>query len=215
MVGTSCLRLSGIARMAGEMLAIDVPPTYPDRETETVWLRTRIAPLDVLEDGRLMARAAGVRLRLAVVDDLGGVAGLYVPGLVVLGLADCARIADQIWSTRVRAPTALDRVLTPSRLITRPHLVRAVRRRILAHELGHAMVAQGCDWTPCEDEELSADYLAGRISAALAWSLDLGQVIFEVVGCSGHGCTHPEPAFRAHAYATGYSEQLMSQHIAA
>jgi hypothetical protein len=208
MDGTSCLTLSGRFRVWGRQVFIDLPAVWPELDSKTITLLTRAAPPDVLLDANQIAHVAGVNLRLAVVDDLGGIAGLHVPGLVVLGLADCARISHRIWTTRIRPSTSLERVLVPEQLVRRDDLASAVRRCVLAHEVGHAMRTQRCFGTPYEDEELAADYLAGQISAVLGWRPDLGRVVFQAFGCAHFPCDHPNPDDRADAYASGYAALL-------
>lgn len=155
------------------------------------------------------------RLSLEVVSDLRGAVGLYVPGLVVLALADSEWIARRILATRLRQATPWERRRQPERIITFAMLLRSVRRSVLAHEIGHALRHQQNASTPFRNEELAADYLAGRIDAALGWRSDIGVVVFETLGCLADACGHPAPDRRRSAYLRGYRDRLDSRPVPA
>jgi hypothetical protein len=77
----------------------------------------------------------------------------------------------------------------------------------MAHELGHAMIAQGWRNPFFPDAEAGADYYAGKLDAARRHDWRIGSLIFQHIGCVGRTCAHPTPAARRDAYQRGYGEQ--------
>ena len=147
--------------------------------------------------------------RLAVVASAHGAGGMFSPGLIVVGKKDVLALVDQLV---VDYDYELRRTVKPT-VWLRPHIVvRALRRmvstRVVAHELGHALVHAGFRTPYPHEEEAAADYLAGRMDAACGRRTDLARLLFHAIGCSGARCTHPEPDQRVAAYECGYGDQV-------
>lgn len=131
---------------------------------------------------------------LVFVDSLGGAGGLFLGDLILVGVADAEGIARRV----------LPRVVPRARFWEAlPPLVMVVTEKIIAHELGHALDAEGLLDAPFRDPEARADYAAGWLDKVRGRDRGLGRAIFKAIGCEGLLCTHPSPAGRAHAYVTG------------
>lgn len=139
--------------------------------------------------------------RLVTVAWAKGMGGFYLPGLIVVGLREGTDLAQRLWDLR------FSNRVHPAHVQRRfDELVRFVMQRVLAHELGHALLDAGYE-TPYYDDEAGADYLAGRLDAAGGRSCALGQLLFWSIGCVGPQCSHPAPGQRAEAYTHGYTSQ--------
>jgi hypothetical protein len=147
-------------------------------------------------------------------DDLHGVGGLFIPGdwVVAVGVRDTDEIADGLLREYGETLTALAREQGQRARVqvTKPRdVVRgAVVGRVMAHELGHALLALGLNNPHAPDVEAGADYWAARLDAARQKDWRLGELIFRAIGCTGLMCTHPSPAVRANVYVEGYRDQM-------
>lgn len=204
---TKCIRRSDFWHVTpGEVVLLE-------GAEETHFDRAQV-PSEIANAFQKMWELAGFSCppRLEFVRTLHGTGGLYVNGLIVVGIADAEEIARSIWTEWG------DRVKERARQICQnPWLsstevyefVRvAVQGRIVAHELGHAMRDDLAEPTPFDDEEAAADFLAGKLDALRGKDRELGSLIFYAIGCEGLLCTHATPCGRAHAYVTGYERGL-------
>jgi len=160
-----------------------------------------------------MRRKTGLRNPPPVrfVRSTGGAGGLYFPSAnqVLVGLEDARAIALDIWNRhRDYVRERVEGLLIGSRgsavdLFT--FLWIAVAARIVAHELGHAIIAARGNTTGIQNEEAAADFIAGELDAIRGKSRELGRLVFEAIGCVGRWCEHPPPEGRAEAYERGYT----------
>ena len=137
---------------------------------------------------------------LVFVESLGGEAGIYFRDLIMLGIRDAFLIAARIMKSS-RKPR------TPKRLLGLTH---SVLKRVLAHEIGHALDKERALQAPFRDAEARADFAAGWIDAMLGGDPWIGREVFRAIGCESLGCTHPSAAGRAHAYITGRQRAIRS-----
>lgn len=134
-----------------------------------------------------------------------GAGGICVHGggPIVLGMQDLAvitRAYQHRWGTArsvLRKRAEFDNTF------------RRVAACVLGHELGHHLDAQGY-FSPYAHPETTADYLAGRLVAALGIERVFGARVFSLLGCEGDLCTHPPSTARAGAYIRGHVEQIVS-----
>lgn len=150
---------------------------------------------------------------LLVLRSARGRGGLFIPGLIAVGLADTAEITSRIWSVAPRQVARFIREAAAEQgtYVPRPRptdLHVAVIGRILAHEVGHAALDEGQLRPAFQNLEAAADYVAGQADAARGRNSDLGTLIFSAIGCTTARCSHPGPAGRAHAYSAGYEYEL-------
>ena len=129
----------------------------------------------------------------------------FAPGIVVVDTVEAARIVGAIW--RHARPWAREclrrrRLCVTNRMIE-DYLWRAVLKRVLGHELGHAYLAGSYADTPYGRGEAGADYIAGWLDAMAGRSIWLGRLVFASIGCLGQYCEHPHPSMRAAAYSAG------------
>lgn len=81
-----------------------------------------------------------------------------------------------------------------------------VVRFLMAHELGHAVAAEGpIPDSSVKHDELRADAFAGRIAARYNEDPSLGEMVSRALGCSIASCLYPTPEERGHAYLREYS----------
>jgi len=134
--------------------------------------------------------------------------GFFIPGLIVIGERDSDAITENLWNTASDELTYVISDLLAARGVRVPSVYEflriSVRGRILAHELGHALIHAGFR-KPYRDEEASADYVAGMLDAHRGRSLRLGELLFWSIGCLGPQCDHPPPRERQGAYRAGYA----------
>lgn len=179
------------------------------------FLRVGSGPLVVVATTAPLHRAYGEMLalvplayqpRLVVVDWAGGVGGFFTPGYVVVGLREVKDIAKHLLRHHASAVRQAfsDSWFDSVRLWR--ELVHAVGERIVAHELGHALLAEGFQTPYPYDEEAAADYLAGMLGYRQAKNRRLGEAMFHSLGCTGDYCTHPQPRERAEAYRRGHDD---------
>lgn len=145
-------------------------------------------------------------------DTLHGVGGMFIPGdwAIAIGIADAKAITELLFTQHAAELVAYAKSLGAQRQVTVAHpynvILGGVVGRIMAHELGHAVLFCG-GVNPEGDEEAGADYYAARIDAARGKDEGLGVAIFHSIGCTGSSCTHPSPEVRAGAYVHGYRDQ--------
>lgn len=143
-------------------------------------------------------------------DSLGGVGGLFSfdNWVVMVGFADMQEIATRLISEN-RDELLRIFIVAHGRFPERGELNTYVRgaaiRRCVAHELGHALIANGADNPFGRDEEAGADYYAGQLDHARGRNPRLGELFFSDIGCEGATCTHPTPAKREYAYRRGFN----------
>lgn len=172
--------------------------------------RRELVPIVVQDAFREMRRASALSCppHLEFVESLRGAGGVYYDSLILIGMQDSKQIAEGIWCTYEEWVTQKLRYLCAlygcRGCDPQQFLVIAVQGRILAHEMGHAMRELGGAWTPFDNEEAAADFLAGVLDALRGRDVELGKVIFYSIGCEEFWCTHPSPCGRAHAYVSGY-----------
>lgn len=179
-----------------------------------VWARLKVVPTprELAAAYSSMYRATDLSCapRLVVVTSAGGAGGLFMPGLIVVGREDALTIARRMWrQEHRRLRSTIAGYLLRHGIRTRNYLAfleMAVLGRIVAHELGHALVYEGHE-TPFDHPEAAADYLAGRLDAARGREGRIGEAIFRGIGCRELICSHPSPHGRALAYASGYRFQ--------
>jgi hypothetical protein len=140
--------------------------------------------------------------------------GFFTPGLIVVGLKDSKAIAENLANV---GGMALDNAIeahlrrTRRRLTSREAFILcAVRMRIIAHELGHALIHAGVS-AQYDDAEASADYIAGVLDGYRGEGIELGELLFWSIGCNGPSCTHPPPPARMGAYRAGCAAALAAQ----
>lgn len=149
-------------------------------------------------------------IKLVMVKQAGGAGGLYIDGangLVVVGQEDTLELASQIWHEQfVKVSSASARVLKSQGylVVSWAELLQEVRERVVAHEVGHAMLDLLEASTPYQGEERSADYLAGWLDGLLGKDREIGEALFYFIGCTEAVCSHPSPEWRRHAYSHGY-----------
>jgi len=134
-----------------------------------------------------------------------GAGGIWVAGggPITLGMEDLATLTRAYQHRWGAARSALRRRAEFATIF------RRVVTCVLAHELGHQLDAQGYA-APYAHPEAAADYLAGRLEAALGIERAFGMRVFSLLGCEGDLCTHPPSAVRARAYVHGHVEQVVS-----
>lgn len=151
--------------------------------------------------------------QLEFFDDLHDMGGLFIGGewVVAVGLGDAKRIARRLLGVHGAALAEISKQLGFANGFSVKSvgdvILGAVVGRIMAHELGHALIFRGWENPFGADGEAGADYYAARLDAARGKDWRLGQVIFHSIGCTGASCTHPSPDGRASAYAHGYRVQ--------
>lgn len=153
------------------------------------------------------------RPALEVHDTLGGVGGMFVPSqnVILLDWQELDAIAARLRIDHAEEVRRFTRPAWPwtwvSQTAIESHVFTAVMRRVLAHELGHALIVAGYPHPFGGDEEAGADFYAGRIAAILGYDERFGALVFHELGCTGASCTHPRPGVRARAFVIGYREQ--------
>lgn len=171
------------------------------RWVHSQWIGTP-AELELIYDRMLDAVQPRRRPRLACRDRSGGGGGRwFAHGVIVLGLAELAELARNIWQGLTSSPA------WRGNLPVFGDVEYAVRVLVLAHELGHELKWAGYRSPHDNHAEAAADYWAGWLVGRLGLvSSEFGAIVFAAIGCNYSGCSHPSSSTRSKAFQAGYAD---------
>lgn len=164
---------------------------------------------ELADDFHYVADGIACPLRLELVQSAGGSGGLFLPGLIMLGVEDLERLTDamiQATSVPLSPLAAAIARFRGDAVWSRDDYLAFVRRRVLRHEVGHAVDSAGGLVTPFRHPELRADYFAGMADGIEGVNLGMSNRFFGLIGCLLSPCSHPPPAHRMAAHARGVAE---------
>lgn len=145
----------------------------------------------------------------------GGLLAFYDPthNLIVLGTEELEPFVRSLWShhqlvLRPVLSARLPKLPQPTDEQLYKELTNLVYQMVIAHEVGH--IGQDLTQGPQVTREEDSDRLAAAWSARQGLPLELGELLFTLLGCTNQVCDHPRPKARRNNFVAAYNREADS-----